>query len=114
MGARQRHHPPAATAEQPKSSSSRAQLPMAGRSREDPGRARGRESSPRGCGMKRQQVLGRNHSSLFLPPPEAPGSVSGRGRREAAGWGRAGRWGDPRAPAWRGPGTSGAEEAPGP
>lgn len=39
VGARQRHHPPAATAEQPKSSSSRAQLPMAGRSREDPGRA---------------------------------------------------------------------------
>lgn len=65
MGARQRHHPPAATAEQPQSSSSRAQLPMAGRSREDPGRARGRESSPRGCGMKRQQVLGRNQGSFI-------------------------------------------------
>lgn len=39
VGAQQRHHPPAATAEQPQSSSSRAQLPMAGRSREDPGRA---------------------------------------------------------------------------
>lgn len=39
VGAQQRHHPPAATAEQPQSSSSRAQLPMAGRSREDRGRA---------------------------------------------------------------------------
>lgn len=34
VGARPRHHPPAATAEQPQSSSSRAQLPMAGQRRE--------------------------------------------------------------------------------
>lgn len=34
VGARPRHHPPAATAEQPQSSSSRAQLPMAGQLRE--------------------------------------------------------------------------------
>lgn len=33
-GPRPRHHPPAATAEQPQSSSSRAQLPMAGQLRE--------------------------------------------------------------------------------
>lgn len=44
VGAQQRHHPPAATAEQPHSSSSRAQLPMAGTSREDPGRAGARGS----------------------------------------------------------------------
>lgn len=37
VGARPRHHPPAATAEQPQSSSNRAQLPMAGSSREQLG-----------------------------------------------------------------------------
>lgn len=37
VGARPRHHPPAATAEQPQSSSSRAQLPMAGQLREPVG-----------------------------------------------------------------------------
>lgn len=59
-------------------------------------------------------VLRKNWGSLFLPPPGAPGSVSGRRLPGAAGRGRAGRWGDPRAPAWRGPGTSGATGAPGP
>lgn len=59
-------------------------------------------------------ALGRNRGSLSLPPAGAPGSVSGRQRRGAAGRGCAGRWGDPRAPAWRGPGTSGAAGAPGP
>lgn len=59
-------------------------------------------------------ALGRNRGSLSLPPAGAPGSVSGRQRLGAAGRGCAGRWGDPRAPAWRGPGTSGAAGAPGP
>lgn len=37
VGVRPRHHPPAATTEQPQSSSSRAQLPMAGQLREPVG-----------------------------------------------------------------------------
>lgn len=86
--------------------------------REEPGGA-----GPGGCGREREPswlwdeaptVLGRNRVSLFLPPPGAPGSVSERRWRGDAGRGRAGRWGDSRAPAWRGRGTSGAEGALGP
>lgn len=100
MGGQARHHPPAATAEQPQSSSSRAQLPMSGRSRED----RVRDEAP--------TVLRRNPGSLFLPSPGVPGGISGRRRPGAAGRGRAGRRGDPRTLAWRGPRTSGAVGAP--
>lgn len=100
MGGQPRHHPPAATAEQPQSSSSRAQLPMSGKS----GAGRVRDEAP--------TVLGRNPGSLFLPPPGVPGGIGGLRRPGTAGWGRAGRRGDPCTLAWRVPGTSGAVGAP--
>lgn len=78
----------------------------AGRVREGAEPSRLRDEAP--------TVLGRNRGSLFLPPPGAPGSVSGRRWRGAAGRGRAGRWGDSRAPAWRGRGTFGGAGVPGP
>lgn len=59
-------------------------------------------------------VLGSTRGSAVLPPPGTPGSLSGHRGRGAAGRGRAGRRGDRRAPAWRGPGNSGAAAAPGP
>lgn len=85
--------------------------------REEPGAAGpggcGREPRPLGCGMKRRRPQ-EGPGPWFLPPPGAPGLVSGRRQREARGRDRAGRWGDPRAPAWRVPGTWGAVGAPGP
>lgn len=58
-------------------------------------------------------VLGSTGGSVVLPPPGAPGSLSGHRGHRAAGRGRARRRGDRRAPAWRGPGSSAAAGAPG-
>lgn len=64
--------------------------------------------------MKRQRSSGAAGALWFFLLSGRQARFSGHRGCGAAGRGRAGRRGDRRAPAWRGPGSSGAAGAPGP